>query len=76
MPGARSPCGKKQALPYCTWIEPLFAMHKAVKEMMEVFMREGCSTNAIADRLTPFDEFNKFVGLQEVVARQKRFEQD
>jgi methylisocitrate lyase len=57
-------------------IEPLFAMHKAVKEMMEVFMREGCSTNAIADRLTPFDEFNRFVGLQEVVARQKRFEQD
>jgi methylisocitrate lyase len=32
-------------------IEPLFAMHKAVKEMMEIFMREG-STNAIADRLT------------------------
>jgi hypothetical protein len=36
-------------------------------------MREG-STNAIADRLTPFDEFNRFVGLPEVVARQKRFE--
>jgi 2-methylisocitrate lyase-like PEP mutase family enzyme len=55
-------------------IEPLFAMHKAVKEMMETFMREGCSTNAIADRLTPFDEFNRFIGLPEVVARQKRFE--
>jgi len=54
-------------------IEPLFAMHKAVKEMMEIFMREG-STNAIADRLTPFDEFNRFVGLPEFVARQKRFE--
>lgn len=54
-------------------IEPLFAMHKAVKEMMEIFMREG-STNAIADRLTPFDEFNRFVGLPEVVAREKRFE--
>lgn len=54
-------------------IEPLFAMHKAVKEMMEIFMREG-STNAIADRLTPFDEFNRFVGLPEVVARAKRFE--
>lgn len=53
-------------------IEPLFAMHKAVKEMMEIFMREG-STNAIADRLTPFDEFNRFVGLPEVVARAKRF---
>ncbi len=54
-------------------IEPLFAMHKAVKEMMEIFMREG-STNAIADRLTTFDEFNRFVGLPEVVERQKRFE--
>lgn len=54
-------------------IEPLFAMHKAVKEMMEIFMREG-STNAVADRLTPFDEFNRFVGLPEVVARAKRLE--
>jgi len=53
-------------------IEPLFAMHKAVKEMMEIFMREG-STNAIADRLTSFDEFNDFVGLPEVVARERRF---
>ena len=32
-------------------VEPMLAMHKAVKEMMETFMREGCSTNAIADRL-------------------------
>ena len=54
-------------------IEPLFAMHKAVKEMMETFMRNGCSTNAIADRLTSFDEFNEFVGLPEVIARQERF---
>lgn len=54
-------------------IEPLLAMHKAVKEMMETFMREGCSTNAIADRLTPFDEFNEFVGLPAVVARQQRY---
>ena len=53
-------------------IEPLFAMHKAVKEMMEIFMREG-STDAIADRLTPFDEFNRFVGLPEVIERDKRF---
>ena len=53
-------------------IEPMFAMHKAVKEMMEIFLREG-STNAIADRLTPFDEFNKFIGLPEMAAREKRF---
>jgi methylisocitrate lyase len=54
-------------------VEPMLAMHKAVKEMMETFMREGCSTNAIADRLTPFDEFNEFIGLRELVAREKQF---
>ena len=54
-------------------IEPLLAMHKAVKETMETFMRNGCSTNAIADRLTSFDEFNEFIGLADVVARQERF---
>jgi methylisocitrate lyase len=54
-------------------VEPMLAMHKAVKEMMETFMREGCTTNAIADRLTPFDEFNDFIGLREFVAREKQF---
>ena len=54
-------------------VEPMLAMHKAVKETMETFMREGCSTNAIADRLTPFDEFNDFIGLREFVAREKQF---
>ena len=53
-------------------IEPMLAMHKAVKEMMEVFMREE-STNAIADRLTPFNEFNNFVGLPDVVAWTQRY---
>jgi 2-methylisocitrate lyase-like PEP mutase family enzyme len=52
-------------------IEPMFAMHKAVKTMMERFMAEGCSTNAVADLLTPFDEFNEFVGLSRMVAREK-----
>jgi 2-methylisocitrate lyase-like PEP mutase family enzyme len=54
-------------------IEPLLAMHKAVKEMMETFMREGCATNAIADRLTPFDDFNDFIGLKDIIAREKQF---
>ena len=54
-------------------VEPMLAMHKAVKEMMDTFMGEGCSTNAIADRLTPFDEFNDFIGLHDFVAREKRF---
>ncbi|GAA4333086.1 methylisocitrate lyase [Pigmentiphaga soli] len=53
-------------------IEPMFAMHKAVKEMMEIFMREG-STNAVADRLTPFEEFNRFVGLDRAVARERKY---
>jgi methylisocitrate lyase len=54
-------------------IEPMFAMHKAVKEMMETFMQQGCSTEAIADKITSFQEFNKFVGLDEMVAREMRF---
>ena len=54
-------------------VEPMLAMHKAVKEMMETFLREGCSTDAIADKLTTFAEFNDFIGLDEVVERQKEF---
>ena len=54
-------------------VEPMLAMHKAVKEMMETFMSAGCTTDAIADRLTPFEEFNDFIGLPEMVARAKRF---
>ncbi|HZZ13644.1 MAG TPA: isocitrate lyase/PEP mutase family protein [Paraburkholderia sp.] len=53
-------------------IEPMFAMHKAVKEMMEIFMREG-STDAVADRLTSFEEFNRFVGLDKAVAEEASF---
>ncbi|KIG10085.1 isocitrate lyase/PEP mutase family protein [Caballeronia concitans] len=53
-------------------IEPMLAMHKAVKDMMTVFMREG-STDAIADRLTPFEEYNRFVGLDQAVDVEKRF---
>jgi len=54
-------------------VEPMLAMHKAVKEMMETFMREGCATNAIADRLTPFEEFNEFVGLDKVIAGESKY---
>ena len=54
-------------------VEPMLAMHKAVKEMMDTFMRAGCTTDAIADRLTPFEEFNDFIGLPQVAARAKRF---
>jgi methylisocitrate lyase len=54
-------------------IEPMLAMHKAVKETMETFLRAGCSTDAIADRLTPFDEFTDFIGLPAMAERAKRF---
>jgi len=48
-------------------IEPMLATHKAVKDMLDVFVREG-STDAIADRLTPFEEYNRFVGLATEIA--------
>jgi hypothetical protein len=54
-------------------VEPLLAMHKAVKEMMEVFYAAGCETRAIAGRLTPFAEYNQFVGLPDAIAREARF---
>jgi 2-methylisocitrate lyase-like PEP mutase family enzyme len=54
-------------------VEPMLAMHKAVKTMMERFMAEGCSTNAVADLMTPFEEFNEFVGLSEMIARERRY---
>jgi methylisocitrate lyase len=54
-------------------IEPMLAMHKAVKEMMEKFMREGCNTSAVADQLTSFEDYNNFVGLSEAVAEEQKF---
>ena len=63
----------KELVPPEEMRQKLRAMLEAVKEMMETFMRNGCSTNAITDRLTSFDEFNEFIGLPDVVARQERF---
>ena len=54
-------------------IEPMFAMHKALKRMYETFLQNGCSTDAIADQCTPFDEFNRFVGLDESIAIERKF---
>ena len=54
-------------------VEPMLAMHKAVKEMMETFMREGCSTNAIADQLTSFEDFNDFVGLNRITEHESKY---
>lgn len=54
-------------------VEPMLAMHKAVKEMMETFMREGCNTEAIADRLTSFEDFNNFVGLDRITQYESKY---
>ena len=56
-------------------VEPLLAMHKAVKDMMETFLRSGGDTRAIAHLLTPFETYNDFVGLREAVAQEARFTQ-
>jgi methylisocitrate lyase len=53
-------------------IESMTAAHKAVKEMFDIFMREG-TTEAVADRLTTFDEFKQFIGLPEAVETERRF---
>lgn len=56
-------------------VEPLLAMHKAVKDMMETFFRSGGDTRAIAHLITPFETYNEFVGLHEAVERESRFTQ-
>lgn len=52
-------------------VEPVLAAHQAMKLMMERFMAEG-SIESIEDLLTPFEEFNRFVGLQDAVERERR----
>ncbi|WP_109476199.1 isocitrate lyase/PEP mutase family protein [Paraburkholderia sp. C35] len=53
-------------------IESLLTMHKAVKDVFATFLREG-STDAIADQMSTFGDYNRFVGLDEAVATEKRF---
>lgn len=52
--------------------EPMLAAHKAAKETMEI-MLTGASTDAVADRITNFQDFNKFIGLPEAIAQADRF---
>jgi hypothetical protein len=47
--------------------------YKAVKDIMETFYAAGCDTSAIQGRLTPFADYNKFVGLPEAMVRETRF---
>ncbi|MBS9403659.1 isocitrate lyase/PEP mutase family protein [Halomonas sp. TRM85114] len=58
---------------YCLCpIEPLLAMHKSLKEMMQAFMADP-STETIADRLTDFHEFNEFIGLPQAIEESKKY---
>ena len=51
----------------------LLGARRIAGDVMEPLMREG-STSAIADRLTPFEEFNRFVGLEQAVGVEARYE--
>ena len=53
-------------------IESLFAMHKALKGVFDQILRTG-ELEPIADQLTTFEEFNRFIGTEDAVARQQRF---
>ena len=53
-------------------IESLFATHRAVKAVFEAILRTG-DLETIADRLTNFEDFNSFIGADEVLARQRRY---
>ena len=56
-------------------VEPMLAMHKAVKDMLKNFYAADCDTRAVAGQLTSFSEYNEFVGLAEATAREARFTQ-
>ncbi|MGQ0664163.1 MAG: isocitrate lyase/PEP mutase family protein [Pseudomonadota bacterium] len=53
-------------------VEPLFAAHKAVDAAMRAILAEG-GTNAVAPALTSFKDFNDFIGMTEMVAREQRY---
>lgn len=53
-------------------VEPLLAMHKAVKTMMESFLSKPAN-ETISDSLTTFEEFNSFIGLNDTVKLMERY---
>ncbi len=53
-------------------IESLFAMHKALKGVFDHILRTG-ELDPIADQLTTFEEFNRFIGTEDALARQQRY---
>lgn len=56
-------------------VEPLLAMHKAVKTMMETFLQDP-SPSAISNDLTSFEEFNSFIGLDNTLELLSRYGAD
>jgi 2-methylisocitrate lyase-like PEP mutase family enzyme len=56
-------------------VEPLLAMHKAVKTMMETFLANP-TPDAIADSLTTFDDLNNFLGLPDMLGLMNRYGAD
>lgn len=53
-------------------VESMLTAHRAVTEMMRRFLAEQ-TTDAIADGLTPFEEFNRFIGLDEMAELNRRY---
>jgi len=53
-------------------VESMLTEHRAVTEMMRRFLAEQ-TTDAIADGLTPFDEFNRFIGLDEMAKLNRHY---
>lgn len=58
---------------YCLCpIESLLTQHRAMTRMMRRFLAQP-TTDAIADELTPFEDFNRFIGLDDLAALNGRY---
>jgi len=53
-------------------VESMLTEHRAVTDMMRRFLAAQ-TTDAIADGLTPFDEFNRFIGLDDMAELNRRY---
>jgi len=53
-------------------VESMLTEHRAVTDMMRRFLADQ-TTDTIADGLTPFDEFNRFIGLEDMAELNRRY---
>lgn len=53
-------------------IEAMLSAYKAIEQTYQTLLAEG-STDAVADRMTTFADFNRFIGLAEHVEMEGRF---